>query len=206
MNLNAVIAQLRDRVPELEGRVAGAATFAILQEGAALKIPCAYVVPLDDNADQQLSSNGYRQSVDDSFAVIVALSNKVDERGQAAAMEIHDMRARLFAALLGWSPDEFYDKVEYEGGSMLHMDRARMYYQFEFKANFEIGTEDTWIDAQMKALPKLAGVHVRVDAIDPADPNHPKQDFPEDPAAYPGGSPGPDGRAEGGATIDLPQN
>jgi hypothetical protein len=85
------------------------------------------------------------------------------------------------------------------------MDRARLYYQFEFKAAYDISYEDTWKWVRDNELPRLEGLDITVDAIDPADPNHPATDFPDDPDAYDGGSPGPDGRAEVGASIDLPQ-
>lgn len=205
MNLNAVITQLRQRAPVFANRVAGAAKFQVLPEGANLQVPAAYVIPLDENPEPQQSSNGYRQVVEDSFAVVVALSNTVDERGQAAVTTVHDIRKLLVRALVGWQPGDDYDQIAYDGGSLLHLDRARMYYQFEFKALYDIGYDDTFKSVRDDELPYLGGLDVTVDAIDPADPNHPKQDHPDDPNAYPGGSPGPDGRAEAGVTIDLPQ-
>jgi hypothetical protein len=205
MNLEAVIEHIRARAPIFAQRVAGAAQFKILPEAANMPVPAAYVVPLDENPDQQQSSNSYRQTVEDSFAVIVVLSNTADERGQGAITSVHDIRKILFQTLVGWEPGDDYDQIEYDGGALLQMDRARLYYQFEFKANYDISYEDTWKWVRDNELPTLNGLNVRVDAIDPADPNRPKQDFPDDPNAYEGGSPGPDGRAEIGATIDLPQ-
>ncbi|CAG9172401.1 hypothetical protein CURE108131_23170 [Cupriavidus respiraculi] len=205
MNLNAVITQLRQRAGIFQNRVAGAAKFQVLPEGANLLVPAAYVIPLDENPDPNKSTNGHRQTVEDSFAVVVVLSNAVDERGQAAVTTVHDMRKILVRALVGWQPGDDYDQIEYDGGSLLHLDRARLYYQFEFKAVYDIGYEDTFKSVRDDELPYLEGLDVTVDAIDPADPNHPKQDHPDDPSAYPGGSPGPDGRAESGLTIDLPQ-
>jgi hypothetical protein len=205
MNLQAVITHLRERLPVFERRVAGAAQFQVLPEAATLQLPYAFVVPLDENPDANQSSNGYLQTVDDSFAVIVVLDNKVDERGQGAATGVHDMRKLLFQVLLGWRPDDDYAEVEYDGGSLLRMDRARLYYQFEFKSQYTLDVSDTWYDVRNRELPAFTGVDVKLDAVDPADPNHPKTDFPDDPGAYQGGNPGPDGRAEGSAKIDLPQ-
>ena len=205
MNLTAVIEHLRERAPIFAQRVAGAALFGSLPEVSNLQMPAAYVVPLDENPDQQQSSNSYRQTVEDSFAVVVVLSNVADERGQGAISSVHDIRKILFQALVGWEPGEEYDQIEYDGGALLQMDRERLYYQFEFKCLYDISYEDTWKWVRDNELPPFEGVNIKVDAIDPADPNHPKQDFPDDPNAYPGGSPGPDGRAETGATIDLPQ-
>lgn len=205
MNLNAVIAQLRARAPVFGNRVAGAAKYLVLPEAANLQVPAAYVIPLDENPDPNKSPNGHRQTVEDSFAVIVALSNAADERGQGAITEVHEIRKILVRALVGWQPGDDYDQIEYDGGGLLHLDRARLYYQFEFKAVFDIGYEDTFKSVRDDELPYLGGLDVTVDAIDPADPNHPKQDHPEDPNAYEGGSPGPEGRAEAGMKIDLQQ-
>lgn len=205
MNINNIIAQLRTRAIEFGGRVGGAATFKILPEAANMIVPAAYVIPSDENPGENEASNGYRQSVEDSFFVIVVLDNTADERGQGAAIGVHEIRKALIRSIVGWKPEEHYDSIDYDGGSLLQMDRNRMYYQFEFKARYEIGTEDTWIDVRNQELPKFLGLDIKVDAIDVADPNHPKADHPSDPNAYPGGYPGPDGRIESGATIDLPQ-
>lgn len=205
MKLDLVIAHLRARAPIFQNRVAGAASFQAIPDASNFAMPAAYVVPLDENPDANQSSNGYVQTVDDSFAVIVVLDNTADERGQAAALSTHDLRKILFQVLLGWNPGDDYAEIEYEGGSLLRMDRARLYYQFEFKAEYTIDAGDTWYDTRNRELPKFLGIDVTLDAIDVADPNHPKTDFPADPNAYVGGSPGPDGRAEGGAKIDLPQ-
>jgi len=205
MNINGIILQLRARAGIFQNRVGGSAQYQILPEASNLAVPAAYVIPLDENADVNQSSNGYRQSVDDSFSVVVVLNNTGDELGHAASESVHSIRKLLIRILVGWEPGEDYDAIEYDGGSLLRLDRARLYYQFEFKARYEIGTEDTWIDVRNKELPKFHGIDIKVDSIDVADPNHPKADHPSDPNAYPGGYPGPDGRIEAGATIDLPQ-
>lgn len=205
MNITSVIEHLRAHIPLFQNRIGGSAQFQILPEAANLLVPSAYVIPLDENPDENQTSNGYRQSVDDSFAVVVVLDNKFDERGQAATVSVHAVRQMLIQKLVGWAPDEDYDAIDYDGGSMLRMDRSRLYFQFEFKTRYEIDTGDTWFDVRNQQLPDFAGVDIKVDAIDVADPNHPKQDFPDDPNAYQGGTPGPDGRFEGGLKIDLPQ-
>ena len=70
----------------------------------------------------------------------------------------------------------------YEGGNLLSLDRARLWYQFEFSASMEIDGSDGWQDTELAGLPHFDGVNFKSDCIDPADPNK----------AYPG----PDGRIE----------
>jgi hypothetical protein len=191
MILETVIAQLKARVPLLGARVAGAANFSVLPESANLVVPAAYVIPLADQPSEQLSKNGYQQACRDEIAVVVVLSNRNDERGQTAAGSLQALRVEIFKALLGWQPAANYDAMQFEGGQLLHLDRARMYYQLEFSAGWEIATEDTWIVARDNELPPFEGVNLRVDLIDPSDPNRAK--------------PGPDGTVDAGANLDLPQ-
>jgi len=167
MNLNTVIAQLRARVPAFANRVAGAVNFKILPEASNLQVPAAYVIPMDESPERNESRNGYRQTVREGFAVIVALSNAADERGQGAAMSVHEMRRLLFSALLGFVPGEEYGAIEYDGGSLLHMDRARLYFQFEFVVDYEIGEADTWLAVRDSELPDWHGLDIDVDIAEP---------------------------------------
>lgn len=203
MNLHIIIAQLRQRAPIFGGRAAGAAQFQILAEAANLTMPAAYVLPLDEQPGDQDSQTGYQQTVREGFAVVVALSNREDERGQTAAGNLDTVRRALFRALLGFQPAKDYDAIAFEGGQLLHLDRARLYYQFEFSVGYAISVEDTWIPDRNAELPDFEGLDIRLDALDIFDPNTPAADFPGDPNAYPGGK-GPDGRAEAGAVINLP--
>jgi len=185
MNLNLVIAQIKTYCPSFVGRVAGAARFKQLDESANLPVPACYVIPLDDNPGERMSGNDVRQSLVESFAVIVALSNTPDERGQAACNTAHDtIRAELWKALIGWQPDQsIYRGVEYQGGNLLDLDRSRLWYQFDFGAYMEITPDDGWQGIELAALPHFDGLKINVDDIDPAaDPN----------LSYPG----PDGRIE----------
>lgn len=204
MNLDIIIAQLRQRAPLFAGgTVGGAAKFEILPEVANLKMPAAYVLPLTEQPQEQNSANGYQQTVREQFAVVVCLSNRADERGQGAAASLHVVRAAVFKALLGFQPAEDYDAIAFQGGQLLHLDRARMYYQLEFSADYALDTSDTWIPDRNAELPDFEGLDITVDTIDPFDPNTPAVDFPDDPEAYPGGE-GPDGRAEARLQINFP--
>lgn len=193
MKLEPIIEALRQRCPILAGRVAGAAQFKLLPETGALQVPCAYVIPLDDAPGPQRSQNGIRQELQDSFAVVVALSNLPDEKGQGAANAYDDIRTQLFSALLGWPPQEEYEAIEYEGGSILALDRARMWCQFEFSSMTELDEYDGWQGPALAALPLFEGGTIKLDAIDPSDRN-----------VVP--TPAPDGRIEAGAVFPKTGN
>lgn len=198
MQLEPIIAALRARCPSFANRVAGAAQFKLLPENASLAVPCAYVVPLDDNPQESISQNSVRQALKDSFAVIVALSNLADERGQSGAHSVDSLRGELWAGLIGWRPvplgvdtsQSRYDGIQYEGGSLLALDRARLWYQFEFGALMEIEPSDGWQNIELGNLSPFDGADVKVDVVAPiADPN----------LKYPG----PDGRVE--QEFSVPQ-
>jgi len=195
MDIDLIIGQLRDHCPALGGRVGGAAQFGAVTESTALELPCAFVIPLEDSPDPSMSQNSIRQPLDETFEVVVAIDNRADERGQGSGRTVHTMRAALWAALLGWQPGPRYDGIDYEGGNLLSIDRARLWWRFEFSAGMELEPSDGFQQTQLAALPAFKGMQMNVDVADPAaDPNLQ--------------SPGPDGRIEHSVPVprtgDLP--
>lgn len=180
MDIDLIISQLREYAPSFSERIAGAAQFKSLSENTSLPMPSGYVIPLDDSPGPSGSLNAVRQELTDGFGVVVCLSNAVDERGQTSAKALHLIRKELWKALLGWRPTDEYNGVIYDGGSLLQLNRAQLWYQFEFSATMEIGPSDGWEEGMLAALPKLQTVHINVDVIEPI--------------AQP--LPGPDGRIE----------
>lgn len=189
MDLDLVINQVKTWAPDFGGRVAGAAAFKRIKENTALETPCAFVLPLADDPQPPTSQNAVRQNLVDSFAVVVAVSNQTDERGQGAASSVETMRRALWKALLGWRPTKEYDGVQYDGGSLQSIDRFQLFYQFEFGAPMEIGPEDGWEEGALSRLPAFKSLHVNVDEIEPAADRNVK-------------FPGPDGRIEHQVHID----
>lgn len=190
MDNDVIIAHLRARCPTFAQRVAGAAEYAAARESTALAVPFAFVIPVDDEPEPNAAENGISQRLVETFGVVVAVSNATDERGQASAKAIHQVRAELWAALLGWRPTPQHGLIAYEGGNLLGLDRARMWWQFEFSTDFYIDDSDGWLQAQQQALPRFEGADIKVDVIDPiAQPR-----------------PGPDGRTEFEAQVNnLPE-
>lgn len=221
MQLELIIAQLRALCPSFSGRVAGAAEFKPVQEAAALPVPCAFVIPLDDRPEPPKALNAVGQEMTDSFGVIVALDNRADEKGQSAFDGVHAVRAEIWRALLGWVPGPVntvnratdYNGIFYEGGSLLAMDRARLWYQFEFGAQMWIGASDGWEAGALSALPDFgqqdaqghwlpgSAANVEVDVGAPifdATSNYPANPIPDFAQATVSAprTHGPDGRIE----------
>jgi hypothetical protein len=198
MRLSLIINQIKAHADYFEGRVAGAAGLTAvdaakhLAEIANMPPRSAYVLPLADDPDGPMSNNDVRQTLVETFAVVCCLDNTVDERGQHAVDDaVHDVRAQLWAALMGWRPEPIYGLIGYAGGNLLYRDRSRLWFQFEFSADLEITPEDGWQATELAALPDFTTLHIDLDGIDPeADRN----------IQYPG----PDGRIEHQASITLP--
>jgi len=190
MNIDIVINQIRLRCPLFGNRVAGAAEFKGVDQNNALAAPCAYVIPLAEVAEDNRSQNDIIQEVRESFAVIVCVGMG-DERGQASHNIVHDIRALLFSALLGFEVDEDCP-IDYEGAALLALNRGRMWYQYEFGTTYQVDVLGTWQHYKISNLPPLEIVHMNTDVIDPiADPNLQ--------------APGPDGRSEFQSKIQLEQ-
>lgn len=191
----AIVEALKTRTnATFAGRIAGAAEFAILSPDAKLAMPAAYVIPLDDSAQPNTSDNGYSQLVRDGFAVIVVLSNTSDELGNSSVAQVQPIRNVLNAALLSWAPDSEHGPIEYEGGQLLDIDRARLYYQFEYACETQFTEADTYQAIVNAALPAFETLHIDVDTIDPFDPNR-----------VGAGETGPDGTIDTSLTVAVPQ-
>ncbi|MBD9563689.1 hypothetical protein [Pseudomonas sp. PDM09] len=185
MKITALITQLREQCPTLANRIAAGIDLATLQANTPLQTPCAYVVPLADVASKSLAQNLMLQSIRDRFEVTLVL----DTADAAAALDqLHNLRAELWRALVGFKPGSDYDAIEYDGGELVSINSSRVLYRLRFFAEFQLGRNlpgqpaESWHERELDGLSSFTGVTVRVDAIDPADPNLQR--------------PGPDGRLE----------
>lgn len=196
MKISLIVAHLRAYCPAFSGRVSAGIDWDAVATSAKLSHPSAYVIAAGDDAGGNDLQNGVRQDITDLFDVILVLDS-TDERGQEAADLLHDLRADLWKALVGWKPGTEYDPIEYGGGSLVFINRARVVYRFSFETAFQLGRNrasdppETWEEFELDGLPALEGVDFNVDFIDPADPNLQR--------------PGPDGRVEATFSVELPK-
>lgn len=187
MKLNPIVAHLRLAFPSVAGRVSGGIDWDAVIDSAQMALPAAYVIATADAASPNRAQNMVIQDITDQFNVVIVLDTS-DERGQADNDLLHDMRAELWRALVGWTPSPEYTPIEYGKGALLHISRARVVYQFTFFSEFQIGRNspdqpaETWQEFELDGLPGYTGANINMDCIDPADPNLQR--------------PGPDGRIE----------
>ena len=150
MIVEATIQQLRDYCPPLAGRVAGAADFqqGLKNYNTNMVLPSGYVVPLDQESDGNRNMVGVFQIVRKTFGVIVEFDATPDRRGQTPVMDYDAIEKALLAALLNWPPAVCVSPngqgYFLTGGRFLDLDRARLFYQWEFTLNYQLDDTDGW--------------------------------------------------------------
>ncbi|BAQ79155.1 phage protein [Pseudomonas sp. St29] len=138
-----------------------------------------------DIASRSTTQNATSSTIRDRFEVVLLLDAT---NPQQTLDQLHDLRAELWRALVGFKPGAEYNPIQYDGGELVSLDATRLLYRLRFFAEFQLGRNlpsqpaETWHERELDGLPSFTGVTVRVDAIDPADPNLQR--------------PGPDGRLE----------
>jgi hypothetical protein len=185
MKITPLITQLRDQCPTLANRVVAGIDLASLQANTPLQTPCAYVVPITDLASANTAQNVTQQTIRDRFEVTLVL----DTTDATQALDLlHDLRAEVWLAVVGFKLAVHYSGITYDGGELVSINSSRVLYRLRFFAEFQLGRNlpgqpaESWHERELDALSSFTGVTVRVDAIDPADPNLQR--------------PGPDGRLE----------
>lgn len=185
MKISPILTQLRAQCPSLAGHIATGVDLALLQGDPNLPMPSAHVSPLADLASTSTAQNAASQPIRDRFEIILAL----DATDATKALDLlHDLRAELWRALVGFKPDSNYSAIVYDGGEMVSVNSSRAFYRLRFFAEFQLGRNlpsqpaESWHERELDGLSSFTGATVRVDAIDPADPNLKR--------------PGPDGRVE----------
>jgi hypothetical protein len=113
-----------------------------------MPLPAAYVVPLDQESDGNRNMTGLFQLVRKTVGVVVELNAQPDRRGQDPAMTYDAIEAAIFSSILNWAPVECRipnaQGYWFTDGRFLDLDRARLFYQWEFSINYQLTEEDGW--------------------------------------------------------------
>ena len=185
MKITPILTQLRAQCPSLASHIAVGVDLALLQGNPGLPTPSAHVLPTADVASSSTAQNLITQPIRDRFEIVLVL----DATDATKALDLlHDLRGELWRALVGFKPHSDYNAIVSDGGEMVAIDSSRAFYRLRFFAEFQLGRNlpsqpaESWHERELDGLSSFTGATVRVDAIDPADPNLKR--------------PGPDGRVE----------
>lgn len=170
VKLIPIIKHLRNTCPTFMRRVYGGLDWDPVAKSVKTDMPAAYVICIGDSADPSDVSGMIRQKVRDAIDVNVEVWCE-DERGQGAADLIHDLRAELWRALVGFKPGGDGSPLQYDDSELLLIDRSKAVYRFRFFTEFMIGrTEvkggqslgppETWQEVEHDGLPQFEGVNI----------------------------------------------
>jgi hypothetical protein len=144
MQIGAIVLKLRAASTRFGDMIAGAAELAYALSGTLTK-EVAFVIPLSEAASINNLDSGINQRITEKFGIIVALDNASsdkDKTGLTAYDSLHDVRAEIFKAILGWQIPGTEDLVSYSGGKSIGVTRATFWYQFEFVTMTRISDGD----------------------------------------------------------------
>jgi hypothetical protein len=140
------IEQLRANAPVFQGRVAGAAEFykGLRDYNTSMPMPAAYVLPLAQEAGPNLLWNGLIQIIQKGVGVAVELDAQQDRRGQRPVMDLDVIEAQLFRSVLNLLLPgcNMVRGVYFTGARYLDLDRARLWYQWEFGLDWQVDDTD----------------------------------------------------------------
>nr|BFE91073.1 hypothetical protein GCM10020185_16090 [Pseudomonas brassicacearum subsp. brassicacearum] len=158
MKITPILTQLREQCPTLAHRVAAGFDLATLQAETPLQTPCAYVLPTADIASKNAAQNVTLQAVRDRFDAVLVL----DATDATKALDLlHDLRAELWRALVGFKPGAEYTGVEYDGSELVSINSSRVLYRLRF-----FSSSSSWAAIWRASLPK-AGTNVNWTACRP---------------------------------------
>ncbi|MFL1562477.1 hypothetical protein ACI77J_14810 [Pseudomonas sp. O64] len=189
MKLIPIIKHLRNTCPTFKRRVYGGLDWDPVAKSVQTDMPAAYVICIGDAAEPSEVSGMIRQRVRDAIDVNVEVWSE-DERGQGAADLIHDLRAELWRALVGFKPGGDGTPLQYDDGELLLIDRSKAVYRFRFFTEFVIGRDDvrpgqklgppeTWQEVEHDGLPPFDGVNIHADFKGPRNDEIPTPTGPD---------------------------
>jgi hypothetical protein len=144
MRLGQIALKLRLANTTFGTKIAGSAELALAMKGT-LSAETAFVIPLAEATSNNDMDIGIKQELEERFGVVVALANdssQADKLGLIAYDRLHDIRAEIWSAILGWIMAGAEYPISYGGGRILGINRAYLYYQFEFSIRSRINDED----------------------------------------------------------------
>lgn len=174
MSLTELVRHLRAYCPLFKKRISGGIDFESIEASTKLQGVCAHVVLTDESAEDSSTQNVIRQNVAEQFDVCVEFPQAAgDERGRAVGDAVASVRAELCLALVGYRPGADYDPIQYVGRKLLLNNRAKAVYAFTFVTGYQLGrtvptaSPETWQEREQDGLPRLEGVDIDFDFIDP---------------------------------------
>ena len=109
-----------------------------------MALPAAFVLPLGQEAEPNQVWNGLIQIVHKQVGIAVELDAQRDRRGQDPTMSFETIEAQIFASVLNLEIGEcrMVRGTSFAGARYLDLDRARLFYQWEFNIDWQLTDAD----------------------------------------------------------------
>jgi hypothetical protein len=134
MDLEPIIQRLKDRVPDLGQRVAGAAEFAVLTASgnSPQTTPFVHVVPAAIIGGKATAATSlYIQNIDEYFSCILTLRTQ-DPSGQRALPRLSMLIDDIIAALAGWALGGKVGVVVFRRSTLAKAETGAFSYEISF--------------------------------------------------------------------------
>lgn len=146
MKLSTIILALRAGETYFNQNIGGAIDLARVEENT-LTAEVAFVVPLGEDALANDGDVSVNQVIRERFAVVCIIKNDSSSKEKAGLLaydSLDNVRADLLRVLVNL--DLGYDStIEYQGGKLLDVNRAWLWWQYEFIFNSRISADGAGI-------------------------------------------------------------
>lgn len=132
--IDAVTTRLTAQVPELSGRIDGAAEFTALMSrgGFPTATPTAYLLPLGLlGGTPSAMSGAFIQDYAETLGVVLLFSSN-DRTGEAALKRLRTIIFEVVEALVGWAPADELGVFRFTRGGMVSVKPGHIAYQLDF--------------------------------------------------------------------------
>lgn len=114
--------------------VHGAADLAAAR--ADHKRDALYVYPVTEDAGANIADRGARQRHTVRNAVLIALTNRRERRGESGLTELEQRRAAVMAALAGWKPTNADRAVRFVRGDLVGFADGVLLWQDQYETGY----------------------------------------------------------------------
>lgn len=151
MRIFFIVSKLRSAGTHFGNYIGGAADLELVRHAEKIDSDFAFVIPLQDRVSENRHDSTIEQTITERFAVVVILQNdssQSEKMGIIAYDKLHYIRSEIFRALIGWELYGAISPISYDGGQLLPLNPAYMWYQFSFKYDIRLSEYDGYCDVE----------------------------------------------------------
>lgn len=127
MRMAAVVTRLLDQCPDVRQ------VLSALSATVPASYPAAYVLPIAERAAPNEWEGTHRQRVEARFGVEIMVNHVAQAASGGPAQDgLEDVREAVLAALVGWSPGDAFEPIDFAGGRLVAFQAGRAVWRDEF--------------------------------------------------------------------------